>query len=86
MERKLKKLKIQEIKITDKEYPEQLKNIYDSPLKLYVLGNTQLLKQKGIAIVGTRKATQYGKKVAFELARNVSEKGINIISGLAIRN
>ena len=79
-------MKIHEIKITNKEYPEQLKNIYASPLKIYVLGNQELLKQKGIAIVGTRKATQYGKKVAFEFARNLSEKGINIISGLAIRN
>lgn len=79
-------MKIQELKITDKEYPEQLKNIYDSPLKIYVLGNKELLKQKGIAIVGARKATQYGKKVAFEFARNLSENGINIISGLAIRN
>ena len=79
-------MKIQEIKITDKEYSEQLKNIYDPPLKSYVLGNKELLKQKGIAIVGTRKATQYGKKVAFEFARNLSEKGINIISGLASRN
>ena len=79
-------MKIHEIKITDKEYPEQLKNIYDPPLKIYVLGNQELLKQKSIAIVGTRKATEYGKKVAFEFARNLSEKGINIISGLAIRN
>ena len=79
-------MEIEEIKIIDKEYPEQLKNIYDPPLKLYVLGNKELLKQKGIAIVGTRKATQYGKKVAVEFARSLSEKAINIISGLAIRN
>ena len=79
-------MKIQEIKITDKEYPEQLKNIYAPPRKLYVLGNQELLKQKSIAIVGTRKATQYGKKIAFKFARKLSEQGINIISGLATRN
>lgn len=79
-------MKIEEICIEGKDYPQQLKNIYDPPLKLYVLGNRELLKQKGIAIVGARKATEYGKKVAFEIAKKLSENGINIISGLAIRN
>jgi len=79
-------MKIEEINIENNEYPEHLREIYDPPLKIYVIGNKKLLKQKGVAIVGTRKATQYGKKVAFEFALNLSEKGINIISGLAIRN
>ena len=77
-------MKIEEIFIEDKEYPEQLKNIYDPPLKLYVLGNKEILNQKGIAIVGTRKATEYGKKVAFQFAKELCGKGINIISGLAV--
>ena len=79
-------MKIEEITIESIEYPEQLKNIYDPPVKLYILGNKQLLNQKGVAVVGTRKATQYGKKVAFQFALNLSQQGINIISGLAIRN
>ena len=77
-------MKIEEIFIENDEYPEQLKNIYDPPLKLYVLGNKKILKQKGIAIVGTRKATEYGKKVAFQFSNQLSKKGINIISGLAV--
>ena len=77
-------MKIEEIFIENKEYPEQLRNIYDPPLKLYVLGNKQILNQKGIAIVGTRKATEYGKKVAFQFAKELCKKGINIISGLAL--
>lgn len=79
-------MKIEEICIESKDYPQQLKNIYDPPLKLYILGNKELLKQKGIAIVGARKATEYGKKVAFQIAKNLSINEINIISGLAIRN
>ena len=75
---------IEEIVIKSKEYPEQLKNIYDAPLKLYVLGNKNLLKQKGIAIIGSRNATEYGKRTALKLATELSENGINIISGLAI--
>lgn len=77
-------MKIEEIIIESKEYPDKLKNIYDSPIKIYVLGNKELLKQKAIAIVGTRKATQYGKKVAYEFSKELAKNGINIISGLAL--
>lgn len=77
-------MKIQEILINSKEYPEQLKNIYDPPKKLYVLGNIEILNQKGIAIVGARKSTPYGRNAAFNISKELSEKGINIISGLAI--
>lgn len=76
-------MKIEEICIESDDYPEQLRNIYDPPMKLFVLGNKQLLKQKGVAIVGSRDATEYGKKVALEFSKNLSENGINIISGLA---
>ena len=79
-------MKIEEIGIENKAYPEQLRNIYDPPTKLYVLGNKEILKQKGIAIVGSRKATEYGKKVALEFSKELSKNGINIISGLALRN
>ena len=79
-------MKIQEIRIESEAYPEQLRNIYNAPLKLFVLGNTELLNQKGVAIVGARKATEYGKKVALQFSKKLSEKGVNIISGLAVRN
>lgn len=77
-------MKIEEISIESQEYPEQLRNIYDPPIKLYVLGNKQILKQKGIAIVGSRKCSEYGKKVALQFAKSLSENGVNIISGLAV--
>ena len=44
--KKGEKVKIEEILIDSKEYPEKLKNIYDSPQKLYVLGNKNLLYRK----------------------------------------
>lgn len=77
-------MKIEEIGIESEDYPKQLKEIYNPPLKLYVLGNKQLLKQGGIAIVGTRKATDYGKKLTLQFAQDLSKNGINIISGLAL--
>lgn len=77
-------MQIEEISINDKEYPEQLRKIYDPPKKIYVLGNKEILKQKGIAIVGSRNASEYGKRVALKISKELSEYRINIISGLAI--
>ncbi|MDK2822125.1 MAG: processing protein [Clostridia bacterium] len=70
------------ITIYDNLYPKRLKNIYDPPPLLYVKGH---LKEKNlaIAIVGARKASPYGKKVAFDLACQLSNQGVQIISGLA---
>ena len=72
------------INIEDERYPNKLRNIYDPPKKLYVLGNGEILKNKGIAIVGSRKATDYGKKVTLKISTELVNKEINIISGLAI--
>ena len=47
---------------TNKFYPKRLLNIHNSPSKLYVEGNYELLNSNSIAIVGTRKCTEYGKK------------------------
>ena len=44
----------------DKCYPKRLLKIKDAPTKLYVEGNYQLLNKDSIAIVGTRKSTEYG--------------------------
>lgn len=75
---------IEEISIKNNEYPNQLKHIYDPPAKLYVLGNRSILNQKNFAIVGSRKATEYGKKVAMQISKELSENSLNIVSGLAI--
>ena len=77
-------MKIEEILLDSKEYPSKLKNIYDVPIKIYVLGDKKLLNEKAIAIVGTRMATRYGKKISYEFAKEISKKGINIISGMAL--
>ncbi len=71
------------ISIIDKNYPQKLKQIYDSPISLYVKGNKEILNNKAIAIIGCRDASEYGKKAAKYFGYNLSKKGINIISGLA---
>ena len=64
-------------------YPHLLREIYDPPPLLYVRGNTALLDRHSIAIVGTRRPTPYGNQMAERLARDLAERGLVIISGLA---
>ena len=71
------------ITILDKDYPEKLKNIYDKPMVLFAKGNIGLLKQDGIAIVGCRDCTTYGKNTAKKLAYDLAKQNKCIISGLA---
>ena len=72
----------------DKEYPLELKRLKQPPQQLYVIGNTELLKGENtkIAIVGTRKNTEYGKYMALNFSKKLSANGIIVISGLAKRN
>lgn len=77
-------MRVEEICIESEVYPEKLRNIYGAPLKLFVLGNKELLNKKSLAIVGSRNATEYGKKVALQFSKDLSENGINIVSGLAL--
>ena len=71
------------ITIRDKEYPDKLKVIYDSPIVLYVKGNKNILNDKAMAIVGCRLCTKYGESISKKLAYNLSYNNINVISGLA---
>lgn len=68
---------------TNKFYPKSLLSIHNPPSKLYVEGNYKLLNANSIAIVGTRKCTEYGKKYAAKFAKELSQKGMCIVSGLA---
>ena len=71
------------ISMEDPAYPPRLKEIYDPPLVLYVRGNTELLAQPGIAMVGTRHPTPYGSGMAERLACDLANQGLVIISGMA---
>lgn len=67
----------------DNDYPELLKNIYFSPLILYIKGSHEVLKTDSIAIVGTREPTNYGKSVAEKFAQELAMNNLTIVSGLA---
>jgi DNA processing protein len=65
------------------EYPRLLREIYDPPPLLYVLGNTEILHRHAVSMVGTRRPTPYGNQMAERLARDLAERGLTIVSGLA---
>lgn len=74
---------IKMITIDDEKYPQKLRNIYDPPVVLYILGNEEILNNPSIAIIGSRICSSYGKNMAKQFAYNLSNHNINIISGLA---
>ena len=76
--------KIELIKNSDKEFPQELLSIKDPPKELYIIGNKKLLNKKSIAIVGTRNCTKYGAECEKKIAKNISKKEICIISGMAL--
>ena len=67
----------------DSSYPSQLKAIKDPPLALFCLGDVSLLQTRCIAIVGTRRASPYGRWAAAEIAKKVSLAGVTVVSGMA---
>lgn len=67
----------------DKNYPELLKQCVDSPVMLYYKGSCSLNVPKIVSIVGTRKATEYGKEIVDRLIRGLSEYNVLVVSGLA---
>src|SRR5712692_5584811 len=71
------------VTLDDSSYPQQLKQIYDPPLVLYVRGQVEVIAQPGIALVGTRHPTPYGSGMAERLACDLAAHGLVIISGMA---
>jgi DNA processing protein len=68
----------------DKNYPPLLREIYDTPIGLYAKGELDLSHGRCVAIVGTRKATLYGLKLAHNFARELAALGFTIVSGMAL--
>ncbi len=67
----------------DEEYPPGLKQIYDPPPLLYVLGMVIPQDQKAVAVVGSRYPTTYGQGFAERIAMGLSQRGVTVVSGLA---
>lgn len=81
--KKAEKEQTQLLFFTDKNYPSRLKSIEDAPSLLYVKGHPNFENSKSVAIVGTRKATDYGKDMVEKIVQELIPHQAIIISGLA---
>ena len=85
-EREIERAAKQNVRIVtdlDADYPPQLREIASPPLVLYAVGNVSALSKPGVSIVGTRKATSYGRETATSLAAGLARAGWVVFSGLA---
>ena len=76
-------MEIKKIYINEENYPELLKSITDPPNPLYYIGNLKLLDEECIAIVGSRRTTQYGRWTARTLGHKIASAGGVVVSGMA---
>lgn len=77
---------VNKLMLNSRDFPNVLRHMAKPPKQLYCAGAPpkELLDRRRVAIVGSRKVTPYGKQVTLELAKRLAERGIVIISGLAI--
>lgn len=75
---------IQVIDITEEFYPKSLRDIDSPPVVLFARGNIATLNKPSIAIVGARKCSEYGFTIAKKLGKELAQRGIVIVSGMAL--
>jgi len=69
--------------LADRDYPPLLRQIYDPPALLFYRGNLSVLQAPCVAVVGSRKATAYGRTAATRLAADLARAGVVVVSGMA---
>lgn len=74
---------VRKVYINEDNYPLLLKKIKQPPNPLYYSGNLNLAQSRCVAVVGSRKATSYGSRMAEKLAHKLAERGISVVSGMA---
>lgn len=67
----------------DDDYPSMLRTIHTPPVMLFTRGELLEVDRRSVAIVGARSATEYGKRVAYDLGYGLGSMGLTVISGLA---
>ena len=81
---KLERAGVQVVTWQDPAYPPRLKEISDPPPVLYLRGDLRPEDERSVAVVGTRRATAYGREAASTLTRDLARNGVTIVSGLAL--
>jgi DNA processing protein len=79
----MERLGVRLVRRCDAEYPPLLKEIHDPPIALYVRGSLLPEDRKAVALVGSRRASQYGLRFAHQFACDLVGAGITVVSGLA---
>ncbi len=72
------------LSLIDDGFPAGLRHLYDPPPYLFVRGSLNDMDDSAVAMVGSRSATEYGKRTAESLAGEMARNGITIVSGMAI--
>ncbi len=80
---KCEKSRVRLVHYTDPDYPSRFRHILDAPALLFINGNVDLENRKTVAIVGTRKASMYGKRIVEEIIAGLAMHNALIVSGLA---
>ncbi len=71
------------ISLHDGAYPDVLRNLYDPPLVLYVRGTLPSFPDRAVAVVGSRRMSNYGARMARSVAADAAGSGYAVVSGLA---
>ena len=72
------------VTIDSTDYPDLLRDIFDPPAVLYVAGRLRSLPEMPVAVIGSRKCSQYGLEMADFFGRELARHGICVVSGLAV--
>jgi DNA processing protein len=83
MER-LDRFRVKALTWDDEEYPRNLREIFNAPPVLYVQGQIDRRDEWAVAVVGTRRASVYGKEAARALGTGLAQAGVTVVSGLAL--
>ncbi len=81
---KIQDANIKIVTINDSLFPNNLKTITSPPFLLYVRGNIDLLNSQSVAVVGSRKISDYGKHAMTSIINDIAQFGVTIVSGLAL--
>ncbi|RLT07755.1 MAG: DNA-protecting protein DprA [Planctomycetota bacterium] len=68
---------------SDDDFPECLREMPDCPAMLFVKGRIEPIDRLAVAVVGSRRSTQYGRRMADKLATSLARSGMTVVSGLA---
>lgn len=82
-ERIIGKINIQIMTLLSPDYPPLLKSIYDPPPVLYCMGQPIKQDRPAIAVVGSRRSSEYGRMAARQMAGQLAQAGAAVISGMA---